>query len=109
MVTDLFWNYPQSDGVPNSHLPDDDGTRDWELAPPVSSIPIGSRLWKKGMDNIFLPFYKNFMVKDRTKYQEVVKVILDEWEVETLIPAHGDIIRGKTLIRNVLSEHLRIE
>ena len=60
------------------------------------------------MDNVYLPFYKNFMVKDRPKYREAVAIILDEWDVETLIPAHGDIIRGKTLIRNVLSGHLQI-
>ena len=107
MTTDLFWNYPQTDGVPNSHLPDV-GTKEWELAPPVSSIPIKSRLWKKGMDLIFLPFYKSFMVKDRTKYKEAVDIIINEWDIETLIPSHGDIIRGKTIIQNVLSRHLRI-
>jgi hypothetical protein len=31
--------------VPNSHL----GGSEWELAPSVESIPIGSKLWKKGM------------------------------------------------------------
>jgi hypothetical protein len=108
MTTDLFWNYPQSDGVPNSHLPDVN-VQNWELAPPVSTIPVGSRLWKKGMDSIYLPFYKNFMIKNRTKYKEAIGIILDEWDVETLIPAHGDIIRGKTLIRNLLSQHLSID
>jgi hypothetical protein len=45
LTTDFFWNYPTSDGVPNSHL----GGSEWELAPSVESIPIGSKLWKKGM------------------------------------------------------------
>lgn len=45
LTTDLYWNYPTSDGVPNSHL----GGSEWELAPSVQSIPIGSKLWKKGM------------------------------------------------------------
>ena len=103
MTTDLFWNYPQPEGVPNSHL---EGPKDWELAPSVPGVPLGSRLWKQGMDKVYLPFYKNFMVKDQSYYNEVKKILLEEWDIETLIPAHGDIIRGKELIRNVLSKHL---
>lgn len=45
IVTDVYWNYPTSDGVPNSHL----GGEEWELAPSVESIPFGSKLWKFGM------------------------------------------------------------
>jgi hypothetical protein len=103
MTTDIFWNYPQPEGVPNSHLK---GDGEWELAPSVSSVPVGSKLWKKGMDKIYLPFYKKFMVKDRSYYDKVKKILLEEWDIETLIPAHGDIIRGKDLIREVLSAHL---
>lgn len=103
LTTDLYWNYPTPDGVPNSHL----GGSEWELAPAVDSIPFGSRLWKNGMDKIYLPFFKNFMIKDRSRYDEIVNVILDEWDIETVIPAHGDIIRGKDLIQSVLSKHLR--
>lgn len=103
LTTDLYWNYPTSDGVPNSHL----GGSEWELAPAVEEIPFGSRLWKNGMDKVYLPFFKNFMVKDRTRYEEIVNVILDEWDIETVIPAHGDIIRGQELVRSVLSKHLR--
>mmetsp|Transcript_15897 Transcript_15897/g.38970 ORF Transcript_15897/g.38970 Transcript_15897/m.38970 type:complete len:151 (+) Transcript_15897:707-1159(+) len=103
IVTDVYWNYPTSDGVPNSHL----GGEEWELAPSVESIPLGSKLWKFGMDKIYLPFYKNFMIKDETKYNEVSKVILDEWEIEALIPAHGDVLRGKDIVREVLKSHLR--
>ena len=103
MTTFLFWNYPQPEGVPNSHL---DGDGEWELAPSVSSVPFGSKLWKKGMDKVYLPFYKTFMVKDKSYFEEVKKIVLDEWDVETLIPAHGDIIRGKERIRKELSKHL---
>jgi len=106
MTTDFYWNYPQSSGIPNSNLKGNDD--EWELAPAVPSIPFGSRLWKQGMDKVYLPFYKNLMVKDKTKYEEIKKIVLKEWDVETLIPAHGDIIRGKDLIRDVLSEHLKI-
>ena len=105
LTTDLYWNYPTSDGVPNSHL----GGSEWELAPSVEKIPMGSKLWKKGMDKIYLPFFKKFMVKDRSKYDDISKVILEEWEVETLIPAHGDIIRGTDLVRELLEKHLRLE
>lgn len=103
LTTDLYWNYPTSDGVPNSHL----GGSEWELAPAVDTIPFGSRLWKNGMDKVYLPFFKNFMIKDRSRYDEIVKVILDEWDIETVIPAHGDLLRGKELVQSVLSKHLR--
>jgi hypothetical protein len=102
MTTDLYWNYPTSDGVPNSHL----GGSEWELAPSVESVPFGSQLWKKGMDKVYLPFYKNFMVKDRSKYDEMSKILLDKWGADTVIPAHGDIIRGADLVQSVLRDHL---
>lgn len=102
LTTDVYWNYPTSDGVPNSHL----GGSEWELAPSVESIPLGSRLWKQGMDKIYLPFFKKFMIKDRARYEEMLKVVVGEWEIETLIPCHGDIIRGSKLVRSVLKEHL---
>jgi hypothetical protein len=96
MTTDLFLNYPQPEGIPNSHL---EVPRDWELAPFVSGILFGSRLWKQGMDKIYLPFYRKFMVKDHHYCGKMKKIVLEEWDVETLIPAHGDIIRGRELIR----------
>ena len=101
MTTDLYWNYPDPNGVPNSHL----GGNEWELAPSVDSIPLGSRLWKKGMDKVYLPFYKNFMVKDKGRYDKMVDVILNEWDVKTVIPAHGDIIREDD-VDKVLRKHL---
>ncbi|KAL3938949.1 MAG: hypothetical protein SGBAC_006231 [Bacillariaceae sp.] len=103
IVTDVYWNYPTSDGVPNSHL----GGKEWELAPSVESIPFGSKLWKFGMDKVYLPFYKKFMINDERKYSDVSKIILDEWEIETLIPAHGDVLRGKDIVREVLKSHLQ--
>jgi Domain of unknown function (DUF4336) len=103
MTTDLYWNYPQDSGVPNDHL----GGSEWELAPRVDSIPLGTKLWKRAMDKVYLPLFKNLMVNDRSRYDEIVKVILDEWDVETVIPAHGDIIRGKELCSTVLQNHLR--
>lgn len=109
MTTDLFWNYPKSDGVTNSNYETVVGKQDdfgnWDLAPSVQNIPIGSNLWKLGMDKVFAPFYMNLMVQKQPKLQDIVKHILDEWNPTTLIPAHGDVIRGKTLIQNVLQKH----
>lgn len=102
ITTDLYWNYPQDSGIPNDHL----GGSEWELAPRVDSIPIGSKLWKRGMDKVYLPFFKTFMIKNRSRYDEIVKVILEEWEIETIVPAHGDIIRGKELCKSILRQHL---
>ena len=41
IATDLVWNYPGS------------GT------------PRGTKAWKFGMDRVYLPFYKKFMIKDK--------------------------------------------
>jgi len=87
-------------GFPNSHLPggnDDDG-----LAHTVSSIPLGSRLWKIGVDKIYIPFYKTIMINDRKYDDDTIQTILEEWDAETLIPCHGDIIRGREKIKQVL-------
>jgi len=107
LTTDIYWNYPQDDGVPNSHL--SGGNGDDGLAPTVQSIPLGTRLWKFGMDKIYLSFYKKLMINDKKYYGEVNKVVFDEWEIQTLIPCHGDIIRGKEKIRDVLARHFNID
>jgi len=107
ITTDIYWNYPQKDGIPNSHLErsnNDDG-----LAPVVDSIPLGTRLWKFGMDKIYLPFYKRLMVNDKQRYEDVVAVMIDEWEAHTIIPCHGDVIRGREKIRQVLARHFKID
>lgn len=63
LFTDAYWNYPRKDGVPNSNYdsyrPKGGGstsgedssfvTFDWELAPSVEKVPMGSRLWKFGV------------------------------------------------------------
>lgn len=102
ITTDLFWNYPAST-VPNSQYGQDDT---WELAPVVDEIPLGSKLWKFGMDKVYLPFFDNFMVQDKSAYNAIVKHIIDAWDVDMVVPAHGDILRGNQLIRKALSEFL---
>jgi hypothetical protein len=109
MTTDLYWNYPNSDGVTNSNYNTIDGKQedfgDWDLAPSVSTIPMGSNLWKQGMDKLFAPFYMNFMVQEKPRLTEIANYILEEWNPSTVIPAHGDVIRGRTLIQTVLRSH----
>jgi len=107
LTTDLYWNYPQSDGIPNSHLESTELTS-WELAPSVDTIPLGSRAWKFGMDRIYSPFYNNFMVRNESENTQIGRFIIDQgsWDIKTVIPAHGDLIRGKELIQTVLRKHL---
>jgi hypothetical protein len=56
------------------------------------------------MDKVYAPFFNNFMVTDATAYRDICHHILNVWDVETVIPAHGDILRGKDLIRSVLAD-----
>eukprot|EP00571_Detonula_confervacea_P014179 CAMPEP_0172308770 /NCGR_PEP_ID=MMETSP1058-20130122/9271_1 /TAXON_ID=83371 /ORGANISM="Detonula confervacea, Strain CCMP 353" /LENGTH=347 /DNA_ID=CAMNT_0013021265 /DNA_START=236 /DNA_END=1277 /DNA_ORIENTATION=+ len=124
LTTDLYWNYPRGDGVTNGQVTDELAAKGikvenedgdfgvWELAPNVGDIPLGSRVWGKvGMDKLFYPFYMNLMVKSdrRDEFKEIARYITcDGWEVETIIPAHGDIVRGKELCRKVLEQHFNI-
>jgi hypothetical protein len=100
VTTDFFWNYPDS-VVPNSQYGRDDS---WELAPVVDKIPFASRLWKFGMDQVYLKFFDNFMVQDKTAYNKILKHVVDVWDIEMVVPAHGDVLRGKDLVRKALSE-----
>jgi Domain of unknown function (DUF4336) len=102
LCTDLFWNYPAT-GIPNSQHGRDDS---WELAPVVEAIPCSSRLWKWGMDQVYAPFYRTFMVTDPSEYRAILHHILNVWDVETVIPAHGDILRGREFIQSVLQRAL---
>jgi len=105
ITTDLYWNYPQNNGIPNSHLSSSNDSGPWELAPSVEKVPIGSKLWKQGMDKIYKPFYQKYMVQNKDRYSEMVDVILNEWDIETLVPAHGDLVRGRD-VAPVLRDHL---
>jgi hypothetical protein len=107
LTTDIFWNYP-SDSMPNTeHIgPDKDGNV-WELAP-AREMPFKSRAWKFGMDQVYAPFYNNFMVTDRQAYRDICRHVLDEWQVECIVPCHGDIVRGKELCRSVLKKFFHI-
>ena len=128
LTTDTYWNYPSPDGITNTvyaEMPGGSSTptvnaktgqeeRDfgaWDLAPEVGKIPLGSSLWKLGMDKLFRPFYLNLMTKpsskDRFRHLAAFASGVNEsgWDVQTVIPAHGDVIRGKTFCRGVLKQH----
>ncbi|KAK9904745.1 hypothetical protein WJX75_001725 [Coccomyxa subellipsoidea] len=53
VTSDLFWNYP-------------------------SQAPGGTKLWKFGMDRVYLPFYRNLMIKDKGGYDEAMRRIFEE-------------------------------
>ena len=61
------------------------------------------------MDKIYLPFYKRFMVNDKERFEELVALMIDEWDVHILVPCHGDILRGKETIRRELIKHFKID
>jgi hypothetical protein len=114
MVTDLYWNYPKGDGVTNSNYENVRGKEEdlgvWELAPAIENVPIGSRLWKNGMDRLYRPVYLNLMVKSdkQPELKAIAKFLIDGWDVETVIPAHGDIIRGKDFIQGVFRDFFNL-
>lgn len=115
LCTDTYWNYPSSDGITNASYDGVPGKGEdfgvWELAPEVGKIPFGSSMWKVGMDKLFRPFYLNLMVKSDSKnrFRNIASFISgDGWDVRTVIPAHGDIVRGKTFCRNILKDHFNL-
>lgn len=117
ITTDTYWNYPKSDGVTNSNYKDiEDFEKNdygpWELAPSLDGIPFGSSVWKKGMDKLFKPFYINLMVKQdkKSKFKQIASFISGvgegSWNVRTIIPAHGDVVRGSgSFLSKVLKKH----
>ena len=65
-------------------------------------------MWKFGMDRVYLPFYRRLMVgysgERRRRYKEMVERLF-AWDVEVLVPCHGDVICGRELCRSVLKDH----
>lgn len=68
LVTDAFWNYPQE------------------------NVPAGTVFWKKGMDKVYLPFYRKLMVKGREAAFEAAMNKISSWPFERLLPCHGTVI-----------------
>jgi len=46
------------------------------------------------------------MIQDKSKFQELIQFIINDWEATTLIPAHGDLIRGRSVIQDALRKQL---
>lgn len=118
-MADVYWNYP-STALPN-YAGDEEGTGIIHVCPkmpvdnapqsgqlPEVAVPKGTSLWKLGMDKLYLPFYKRLMVgkggERRRKYEEAVATVL-RWQPEVIVPCHGDVVRGKRLCSQVLTEH----
>ncbi|KAK9839790.1 hypothetical protein WJX81_002018 [Elliptochloris bilobata] len=79
VTSDLFWNYP-------------------------SVAPGGTKLWKFGMDQVYLRFYRSFMIKDKGAYEAAMQTLLQDWDWEAILPCHGDAVisGGKALLRRHL-------
>jgi len=105
LCADAFWNYPGQDR-PNLSG-EGEGTGRVHECPkmptpaspdgrlPAIQVPTGSKAWKFGMDVIYAPFYRKFMVGDgerRRRYEAAVAEILS-WDIEQIVPCHGDVIR----------------
>jgi len=128
--SDAFWNYPgtarpnfdgeggsagdQSSDEPkiptgSVHLCSKVPAAEANGVVPDVEVPFGTRLWKWGMDTVYLPFYKLAMVgssgERRTRYEQCVSKILDTWCPEQVAPCHGDVLRGRELCRRVLRAH----
>ena len=122
MMADVFWNYPggENPNYSSDNTVSENGTGTQHIcskAPtplllggrlPAVQVPKGTMLWKFGMDKVYWPFYQRFMVgkanERREKYSEAVRKVLS-WDIEVIIPCHGDVIKGKELCRKVLTEH----
>ena len=115
-MSDVFWNYPSST-LPNYVGIEETGKIHECSKVPISytsnllpevKVPFGTRMWKFGMDKVYLPFYKNFMVGKnnirREKYEKVINKLLD-WNPEVIVSCHGDVIRGPLLCQKVLKRH----
>ncbi|KAK3240467.1 hypothetical protein CYMTET_49687 [Cymbomonas tetramitiformis] len=86
-VTDVFWNYP------------------------AEAVPLQTLAWKQGMDKVYLPFYRNLMLRGRQlEYRSLVDKVLD-WNFDHILPCHGTFITtgssdGGKDPHEILSQHL---
>mmetsp|Transcript_29165 Transcript_29165/g.93361 ORF Transcript_29165/g.93361 Transcript_29165/m.93361 type:complete len:188 (-) Transcript_29165:157-720(-) len=71
IVTDFWWNWPDKADYPD--------------------LPLGTRLWRFGMDQIYLPFYKRFMVTDKERLEERMQQV-EAWDFDTILPCHGFVL-----------------
>lgn len=122
-MADAYWNYPShslvnyagdAEGTGTVHecskMPVDPSRKGPGGTYPEVRVPLGTRLWKFGMDKVYLPFYKRVMVgrsgERRDRYNAAVAQLL-AWEPEYIVPCHGDVIKGKQLCQKVLNLHFK--
>jgi len=80
MVTDAFWNYPQD------------------------NVPASTVFWKKGMDKVYLPFYRKLMLKGKEEAFYRAMDTIREWPFERVLPCHGTVI--ETGARAAFEDHM---
>jgi hypothetical protein len=94
-MADVFWNYPTT-SIPNYANIEGTGTVHscskvliTEFTLPEVQVPFGTKAWKFGMDKVYLPFYKRFMVGKvgprRQKYDDAVSKVL-QWPIKVIAP-----------------------
>jgi len=88
IVTDLWWNYP---------------ARGEDTEPVVDAVPLSSRLWKVGMDQIYRPVYNNLM---RTPTCARSYEAILEWDWDYIAPCHGEPVADDA--KRVLQRHLAL-
>lgn len=71
IATDLWWNWPSKEECPE--------------------VPVGTRLFRFGMDEIFLPFYNRLMVTDKGRFQRCLQEVAD-WRCTEMLLCHGLLI-----------------
>ena len=88
-VTDLWWNYPAA------------GT---DTSPAVEEVPLSSRLWKVGMDQIYRPVYNRLMDADGTRASSFETIL--GWPWDYIAPCHGEPVAEDA--KTVLRAHLNL-
>lgn len=99
--SDVFWNYP------SAPFPNYNDEMELSSPEPEVEVPLGSKAWKFGMDKVYLPFYKNLMtLGGKDKFEAAREKVL-AWDIDVIVPCHGDVLRGRDLCKRVLAEHLK--
>jgi hypothetical protein len=103
-TADMYWNYPATKH-PNYNLLSGTGELHQCSKVPVDAtncpeieVPFSTSLWKFGMDKVFLPFFKNFMVGKKRRDRLIAcseKVM--KWSPLNIVPCHGDVVKGQDL------------
>ena len=97
-MSDTYWNYPSDSVSPNY-------ANEMDVQVPDFEVPGNTIAWKFGMDKIYLPFYKNVMTLGKKKEFAACKGKILSFDVDIIVPCHGDVVHGRELCSRVLQEH----